>query len=74
MPRVSLEGQRREKLGNRVLDRGTGMYKGPVAGTRPVGDRVGDKVVVVRGRSPTGVCLASLRGLVLALSASSRSS
>lgn len=59
---VSLEGQRFEKLGNRVSDRGTGVYKGPVAGTslvatgterRPVGNRIRDKVEVVRGTSPT---------------------
>lgn len=61
-PQVSLEGQHFEKLGNRVSGSRTGKCKGPVAGTslvapgaerRPVGNMIGDEVMVVRGRSPT---------------------
>lgn len=58
-PQVSLEGQHIEKLGNRV----SGKCKGPVAGTslvapgaerRPVGNTIGDKVMVVKGTPPHG--------------------
>lgn len=78
--RVSLEGQCFEKLGNSISDRGISMCKGPVTGSslvapraerRPVRNMLGDKVVVVRARSPTwGVFLAQERSLVLNLRAS----